>query len=546
MPAATAFRRPPLVDPAYVSLSDAAVHAAGPLQTLVERALGAAQGARLTPLDQALATRLGGYTQAPPMPDLAAAARAALPPGEWLSLVRAGEMIAVMTRDKQAMMDVLRSMRAFWQRLPSLSEEMLFSCGAEALRLAVELYRRTGQPFLLGLLEGLRAGLPDVSGVMHVFPFQNEYRAEDADENGEFASRMRRFATGRLMADAVAMTALLSQFSGSGRDASAARVGLAALTRYHGLPGGAFSADPYLAGRDPSRAVELPALCAQIEACRDALLCDGGEDFAARLEMLLLNGLSDLLVADGARTLMPVNRLPGDESCAAAPLEGENLTCVLRALLALRQSQWLMRDEATLAYALHLPGGCLVRLGGVPARFHARVDGLFERTIRIGVETARPAQGSLLVRVPAYAAAAEVSLNGRTPKPAKPGEMLRITRAFENGDEIALRLTLQPRLETGYRSSASVYVGPVLMALPLPGEDAAWRYALHPAAALSPGGEDGPRVLAAACEAAQWRAKNGFIMPPPQDVPQGPAYELTLLPLAGTDGRVAAFPRVRA
>ena len=39
MPAATAFRRPPLVDPAYVSLSDAAVHAAGDVARRVDAAL---------------------------------------------------------------------------------------------------------------------------------------------------------------------------------------------------------------------------------------------------------------------------------------------------------------------------------------------------------------------------------------------------------------------------------------------------------------------------------------------------------------------------
>ena len=48
-------------------------------------------------------------------------------------------------------------------------------------------------------------------------------------------------------------------------DAAAGKAGLTALSRYHGMPSGAFSADPFLAGRDPARAVELPAACAQAE-----------------------------------------------------------------------------------------------------------------------------------------------------------------------------------------------------------------------------------------------------------------------------------------
>lgn len=39
-----------------------------------------------------------------------------------------------------------------------------------------------------------------------------------------------------------------------------------------------------------------------------------------------------------------------------------------------------------------------------------------------------------------------------------------------------------------------------------------------------------------------WKEKAGFILPPPQGVPMGAAYELTLIPYAGTDGRIAAFP----
>lgn len=90
---------------------------------------------------------------------------------------------------------------------------------------------------------------------MHMFPFQREYRPETGahtpDEEAYYA-RMQRFATGKGTADALAMTALIAQYSGSGRDAAAGKAGLTALSRYHGMPSGAFSADPFLAGRDPA------------------------------------------------------------------------------------------------------------------------------------------------------------------------------------------------------------------------------------------------------------------------------------------------------
>ena len=360
MPTAIAYRRAPLVDPALVPLSDAAVHADGLQKQLTDLALGLVDLNRMSPLDAALATKLGGYTETPPFPDVEAAA-GLLPnePERFAALLRAASMLAAMERDKQAMLRVLGGMRAFLDALGELNEEQLFACGADILRLAVDLYRRTGQPFLLSLMESLRSRLPDVSGLMHMFPFQREYRPETGahtpDEEAYYA-RMQRFATGKGTADALAMTALIAQYSGSGRDAAAGKAGLTALSRYHGMPSGAFSADPFLAGRDPARAVELPAACAQAEAYFDALCQSGDSAMADRLEMLLLNVLPDLLTPEGVRSLSPTNRLAGDESCQAQSPEPEEVSALLRALYAIRRSVWMSQDDDTLAYVLPVAG----------------------------------------------------------------------------------------------------------------------------------------------------------------------------------------------
>lgn len=549
MPTAIAYRRAPLVDPALVPLSDAAVHADGLQQQLTDLALGLVDLNRMSPLDAALATKLGGYTETPPFPDVEAAVNL-LPaePDRFAALLRAASMLAAMGRDKQSMLRVLGGMRAFLDALGEMTEEQLFLCGADILRLAVDLYRRTGQPFLLNLMESLRSRLPDVSGLMHMFPFQREYRPETGahtpDEEAYYA-RMQRFATGKGTADALAMTALIAQYSGSGRDAAAGKAGLTALSRYHGMPSGAFSADPFLAGRDPARAVELPAACAQAEAYFDALCQSGDAVMADRLEMLLVNVLPDLLTPEGVRTLSPTNRLAGDESCRAQSPEPEEVSALLRALYAIRRSVWMSPDDDTLAYVLPVAGGCLTRLGGVPVRFTAAVSGVFQREITIRVECRQAVQATLRLRVPGYADGAQISVNGARPQAVAQGEWHSLRRTYQNGDIITLRLGLSPRLETGYRGSVSLYVGARLMALALPDENVAWRYALHSGTPVTPVEEDGvPYALAAACEAPMWKEKGGFILPPPQGVPAGPAYELTLIPFAGTGGRIASFPCV--
>ena len=550
MPAAIAYRRAPLLDPAYVPLSDAAVHTAGLQQELTDRALAMVNVNRMTALDAILATKLGGYTQTPPMPDVEGAA--ALLPAQgrlFADTVRAAAMIASMSRDKEGMLSALGAMRHFLTMLPQMTEAQLFEIGADMLRVAVDLYRRTGQRFLLDLMENLRSRLPDVSGVMHMFPFQTAYQPEKGEHTAQeqaYYDRMERFATGKLTADSVAMTALLSQYSGSGRDAAAAKAGLNALKRYHGMPSGAFAADPCLAGRDPARAADLEAVCAQAEAWLDALCASGDMAMADQLEMLLVNVLPDLITSKGLRTLSPVNRLADDDSCMMnAPAQGE-VSALLRALYAVRRAVWLSPDDQTLAYMLPVSGGCRTRLGGVQVRLTAEVKGTFKQQIAIRFECREPVSCTLKLRVPGYADSASLSVNSEKAQPAAPGEMAEIRRTFRNGDLIVLRLGVSPRVEAGHRGSVSIYVGARLMALALPEKDIAWRYAIVRSAGMTSVEENGvPYALVAACEAPGWQQKGGFIQPPPQGVPMDDAYELTLMPFAGTSGRIAAFPCVQ-
>ena len=549
MPTATAYRRAPLVDPAYVPLTDAAVNAEGLIKTLTDRVLKMVNVDTMSALDAVLATKLGGYTQTPPVPDVeSAAAQLVQEPVRFVETCRAAAMIASMNRDKPAMLRVLDAMRTFGQCMPQLSEEKLFSIGADALRLAVDLYRRTGQPFLLDVLENLRSRLPDVSGVMHVFPFQQDYKIETGAHSPEeqaYYDRLQRFATGKLTADSVAMSALLSQYSGSGRDAAAPKTGMAALMRYHGMPSGVFSADPYLAGRDPARAVELPAVCAQAEACLDALCMSGDAAMADRLEMLLVNVLDDMVEEGGIRMLSPTNRLADDDSCVTVEPAREDVSALLRALYAIRRSVWLSRDDETIAYMLPVSGGCVTRMNGVPVRLTAQAEGVFQKTVSIRVECRQDVNFTLRLRVPGYADAAQISVNGSAAQAVPQGDVFTMKRTFHNGDLITLTLALSPRLESGWRGSVSVYVGAQLMALSLPDENAGWRYAVLRSLPLTSVEEDGvPYALLTACEAPQWREKAGFILPPPQGVQPGAAYELTLIPFAGTDGRIAAFPCV--
>lgn len=554
MPSLEAYRRSPLVNPAFTPLTDAAVQDGGLLYALNRRVLDMADIQAMSPLDAVLASKLSGYTDLPPLPDVEAAAASYGPtdPQAFLCLARAVLTAASAGRDKDAMLRLLSAMRTFLSILPNLPEDTLFPAGADALRVTGDLYRRTGQPFLLSLLERLRRQLPDVAGMMHSFPFLKAYqRSANPGDNAEYHRRMERLATGSLTADAIAMTAHLALYSGSGRDAAAPKAGLSAVMRYHGAPTGAFLADPYLAGRDHARATDLPALCALTEALADVLMAGGDLAAAEHLELLMTNALPDMIGDGGIRSLQPINRLPEDESCALLPPSPPDTACLLRALYALRRSVWMAREADEVALLLPISGGCVTRIDGVPLRIRCKAEGVFQRTLTLSVETKQPVLFTLLLRIPSYALNATVALgSGKKPQPVPTGALFPLRRTFKEGNEVTLQYTCAPRAETGYRGSQSVFCGPFLMALSLPNQEAAWQYALvgaegdGAAASLIPDERDGlPLVYARACDAIGWQSRDGFITPPPQGLPITAEYELTLLPYAGTAGRIAAFPR---
>jgi len=548
MPTYRHYCRPPLVDPVYVALPDGAVHVEGRLQTLVDQVLALANPDKVLPLDAVLATKLGEYTDMPPAPDIESAA-AALPDrlADFTQAMRAAVMIAVAEKNKNAMLACIRAMHTLEDKLAGIDEYTLMPAAADLVRCIQELYRRTGQAFLLDMMERVRSQVPDVSGVFHSFPFLKAFVPEpvpdDAmDDTSRYFRRMKMLGTGRMIADALALTALFAMYSGSARDAGASGTGLTSLERFHGMPTGMFTADPYLAGREPSAATDLPSICAMLEALYD-LLCAGGDfTVAERMEIITENALANVFAKDGIYKKQVVNREANEPTCEAQAPSRADIRALLQAMIAVRRCVWMVKGEAELAMLLPYDSVCLTKMNGVPVRVAAKTDQ--SGSIQLAVETKHPVLFSLSVRVPAYADSARITVSGQKPKMVECGAMHTISRVFQTGDKILLELTCKPYIKTGHRGSVSVFYRSLLMALPLPEPDAAWQYALDdrakPAVVWT---DEKPGVKIDACVAPSWTVKNGRIPSPPQGLRMEEAYELTLLPYQDTIGRVAVFPR---
>jgi len=548
MPTYQQYCRPPLVDPAYAALPDGAVHVEGRLRKLTDRVLQLTNPDTILPLDAVLASKLGEYTDLPPCPAVKDMA-AALPGGlfEFIPALRAAVMTAVAEKDKNELLQCLRAMRIFAEKLPDIGEYELMPVAADAMRCAQELYRRTGKSFLLDMMEMIRAQVPDVSGLFHSFPFLKAFVPEPVpdgakDDTSKYFRRMKMLGTGKTIADALALTALFAMYSGSARDAGASGAGLASLERFHGAPNGMFTAEPYLAGREPSAATDLPSVCAMLEALRDLLSAGGEFAVAERMERIVENAFSNLFAKGGVYQKQAVNREANEPGCEAKAPSRADVGALLRGIAAVRRCVWMVKGEGELSMLLPYDSVCLTRMNGVPVRVAASTEP--DGNLSFKIETKQPVLFTLSLRVPSYADSARVSVAGDKPKIVDCGAMYSIRRTFKTGDRIMMDLNCKPYIKAGHRGSVSVHYRALLMALPLPEADAAWQYALDEKAKPTVSQEGGkPSVRIDACVAPSWTVKNGRIPSPPQGLRMGDAYELTLLPYQDTAGRVAVFPQ---
>jgi len=86
--------------------------------------------------------------------------------------------------------------------------------------------------------------------------------------------------------------------------------------------------------------------------------------------------------------------------------------------------------------------------------------------IKIGIQQETPERYTLSLRIPAWSKKGDLTVNGE-PIEFQPGEYARITRVWENGDKVEMKLDLRGRLvrSPGNMNALAVMRGPVVLAL---------------------------------------------------------------------------------
>lgn len=147
---------------------------------------------------------------------------------------------------------------------------------------------------------------------------------------------------------------------------------------------------------------------------------------------------------------------------------------LLRAWPLYASSLWVASPGDGLAAISHAPCEISAMVGedeGTAITLRVETTYPFEEEVRITVNTPRPSSFPLALRIPAWCEGAVAVINDGAPLRGCAGTFLGLSRTWEDGDTVILRLPMRVALSGAERNSVSVSLGPLVFSLKLDVEE---------------------------------------------------------------------------
>ncbi len=334
------------------------------------------------------------------------------------------------------------------------------------------LYNRTGEPFLLELVEVLRRQAYDWPAILH----ENRFQGFGTDFHPKHNVNVPQ---------AMKMPAVAWQHTGQAQARSAIDAGDAHLLREHGLSAGLQSGTEFLAGRSPGQGLEFCSIVEQMLSDETIVRIFGEGKYADRLELLAFNALPAAWNRD--LTALRYYTLPNhvtahrgghgfgqnyDNGIVYGPRSGYPCCCfnVHQGWPKFVQNSWAATSDNGLAPMAYAPNVVTAKVGprGAMATIVQETSYPFSDEVRFKFSLSEPAKFPLTLRVPAWCEDARVRVNGKRERTAKPGAFGKILREWKTGDEVILNLPMAVRVQRGVHDTVSVRRGPLIYSLRIP------------------------------------------------------------------------------
>jgi len=261
------------------------------------------------------------------------------------------------------------------------------------------------------------------------------------------------------------------------RDAIAQAVDM--LDRYHGQVTGIFGGDEHYAGASPSQGSELCSVVEYMFSLEQAIAILGTPALGDRLERIAFNALPGTFSPDmwahqyDQHANQVVCRVSEDRVYATnganANLFGlePNYGCCTANLHQgwpkLASHLWMKAPGGKLAAIAYAPCAVATDIDGKPVAVTVETEYPFKDSVAIHVEA--DATFSLLLRIPAWAEGAQITVAGDAPVAAQPGTFHEVRRDWKGKTPVTVQFPMKPRVERRFNNSAAILRGPLVFSL---------------------------------------------------------------------------------
>jgi len=330
------------------------------------------------------------------------------------------------------------------------------------------LHAHTGEDFLVEHMKRLREGSLDWTEYFHQFAWPRVERPVQFRHDTHIVNVVM----------ALKYPMLWSLWSEDEKDRTALPKGLHELDQHHGQANGLIGGDEHLAGRDPTQGSELCSVVELMFSLEHLLRISGDPMYGDRLEQVAYNSLPAAF--DARMRIHQYDQQVNQVLCTDAPrhwmnngnqanlfgLAPEFGCCTAnyhQGWPKLVSHLWMGTNDGGLATGALGPSVVSVDLADhSQVRVVEETGYPFSDEVTFTVETKNPARFPLYLRIPAWCSNATVD-----DSPVAGGRYHRIERTFHDGDQVKLRLPRTVRGERRERGALSLYLGPLLLALPI-------------------------------------------------------------------------------
>lgn len=473
-------------------------------------------------------------------------------------------LISRRYRNKDLLMQLVEQVDALYAWIADYTEtkELLEEVGVDLLAFLLDLFKVLAKPSILDFALFVNDRLPNYTSFLQSMPVISASTPdlpEGTPQNAAsiaYYKNLHKLAHGENVAKAVQSAALNYRATGMMRNVDSVIRGTKLLDKYHGTVHGAYTANDHLAGRCPNAATNLRAACRYFMALQNILEITQDISVAGRMENIAINLLMGYVKDGKIQVMQSSNQIDIDSpknlpyakintASFFAPAEKqEELLALCDCMNAFTRSLWLKKQQGGLVLMFPLASKISYCIDGNPVQIVINSNYPFEEEIEIVVYTKKPVSFPMYIRIPAFASQALVCVNKEVWQPAIADTYFVVSRSFQNGDKIKLKLPLTIKMNKFYRRSCAIFKGPVLYALP---QDAHAK--LYENYAIDGKGqprvdEQDPRALLVSARpfvAEQDKSSNIALLP---DCSQSQVQELKLYPSYQQIGRIAQFASI--